>query len=82
MSDKKEIEVKAEQFYREKDRRFTRFVLVADVNRASRKARCVPCDESGMPLRRGLGRATQIKLSNLQTRFELIELDRTEEIDP
>lgn len=63
--------VKAGQVYREK--RQSRYIFVLSINRG--KAWCVPCDESGMIL-------TEIKITNLQTRFELIDPDRTEEIDP
>lgn len=72
MSDKEIKPVEVGQVYRDKDARFIRFVLVASINSASHKARCVPCDSSGKPLRRGLGRATEIRTSNLQKRFELV----------
>lgn len=73
MSDKKEIEaVKVGQVYRDKDPRTTRYVLIDDDATKDGEAAmwCLPSTVSGRMLRHG--RATRIKVANLQKRFELV----------
>lgn len=66
-------EVKVGQVWRERDKRFVRYVLVVEILRsAMRKDRalCGPCDANG--LRTYGGRISKIKVENLQKRFVLV----------
>lgn len=70
------MSVEVGQVYREKDKRFTRYVRVDSfaVKHGLSSAWCAPCTISGLPLR--AGRTTRLKLSNLEKRFELIEQEK------
>lgn len=66
-------EVKVGQVWREKDKRFSRYVrLVALVTAPMREDRVKtrPCNSDGSS--RSFGPTTKIKVSNIQTRFELV----------
>ncbi len=67
------MSVEVGQVYREKDKRFTRYVLVVQL-RSDGRAKCGPCNKTGR--RMFGGRISKIKLSNLEKRFELIEQEK------
>lgn len=76
MREKPEVEVG--QVYRERDKRFTRYVRVDSfaTKNGQPAAWCLSCNQAGR-VSRYAGRGTRIKTSNLQTRFELVAAEKS-----